>query len=162
MGVREVINKKPWLGWTLAGVLFAVMVYMFVRGGRNTDPYSPERMTEMVTIRFADTGDEMTIPRGRMDKMLRERGSSLDPNEGIINPKTGKPTGFLFNKKEWDEWVKRINDEKAAAKTNSGKTVAPVPRETRQLSDEELQKLKEQAEKTAPAAPAAPQAPAPK
>jgi hypothetical protein len=29
--------------------------------------------------------------------------------EGIINPKTGKPTGFPFDKDEWSEWIARIN-----------------------------------------------------
>ena len=159
MGVRDLINKKPWMGWTLAGVLFALMVFMFIRSGKSESPYSPERMTEMVTIRFSDTGDEMTMPRGRVDKMLRERGNKLDANEGITNPKTGKPTGFIFNKKEWDEMIARINSEKEAAKTNSGKVVGVAPRETTQLTEEELKKLKEKAEAAAKAAPTAPSAP---
>jgi hypothetical protein len=117
--VREFMNKAPWAGWVVAGVLLLAAVYMFMRGQTGTDPYSPERMTEMVTIRFTDTGDEITMPRGTMDKQLRHQGEKLDPSKGIINPKTGQPTGFLFNKEEWEEMVARINSEKEQARKGS-------------------------------------------
>jgi hypothetical protein len=126
--IREFLNKKPWVGWALAVVLLGVSVFFYFRSRRaGEDPYSPARMTEMVTIRFTDTEDEMTIPRGRLDKELRRQGDQLDPSKGIINPKTGKPTGFLFDKKEWDEWIARINKEKAEAKQHPNTAFSTAP-----------------------------------
>ncbi len=115
INIREEMSKKPWLGWAVAGVLLVVAIVIYVRRTGNSDPYSPERMTEMVTIKFTDTGDEMEIPRGRLDKELRGR-SDLSPGAGVINPKTGAATGFPFNKKDWESWIARIQKEKADAK----------------------------------------------
>ncbi|MFA6045810.1 MAG: hypothetical protein WC718_12575 [Phycisphaerales bacterium] len=121
MGIREFINQRPWIGWSLAGVLLVIVVYRFATGsGSQAGPYSPERMTEMVHIRFSDTGDEMEIPRGRLDKMMRERGTVLDPALGIENPKTGKFTGFPFSKGDWDEMIDRINKERGVATPKPG------------------------------------------
>ena len=117
--VRELLNKAPWAGWAVAGVLLLAAVFLFIRGQRSNDPYSPDRMQEMVTIRYSDTGDEVTMPRGRMDKQLRDQGATLDPSKGLINPKTGQPTGFLFDKEEWEGMIARINAEKAEAKKSN-------------------------------------------
>ena len=113
--LREELNKRPWLGWIVAGVLLVVAVAVYLSRTGNDDPYSPERMTEMVTIKFTDTGDEMEIPRGRLDKELRGR-SDLNAGAGVINPKTGAATGFPFDKKDWESWIARIQKEKAEAK----------------------------------------------
>jgi hypothetical protein len=129
---REFVNKSPWLGWILAAVLLAVSVVFFMRGQRGTDPYSPGRMQETVTIRFTDTNDEMTMTRGQMDRDLRKSGPKLDPSVGIINPKTGKPTGFLFNKSEWDEMITRINREKEEIRQTGGKISAPASKAVEQ------------------------------
>jgi len=104
--IREFLNKSPWLGWVLAGILLAVSIFMLVKGQGGTDPYNP-----------------ITMTRGQMDKELRRKGVKLDVSEGITNPKTGKPTGFLFNKTEWDEMIARINQEKEDAKRNKGAIV---------------------------------------
>ena len=131
INIREQIDKKPWLGWLVAGVLLVIAVFIYVRRSSNADPYSPERMTDMVTIKFTDTGDEIEMPRGRLDKELRGR-PDFDPSKGVINPKTGAATGFPFDKKEWETWLGRIKQEKdeakAAAPANSperGKVVRP-------------------------------------
>jgi hypothetical protein len=127
-GVREFLNKKPWIGWVLAIVFLGVSTYFFYRSrSSGVDPYSPSRMTEMVTIRFTDTEDEITIPRGRLDKELRQQADHLDPSKGYINPKTGKPTGFLFNKPEWDEMIARINKEREEAKAHPGSAFSSAP-----------------------------------
>lgn len=126
--IREFINKKPWIGWIVAGLLLVGSVLYFLRTQRGTDPYSPDRMTEMVTIRFTDTNEEIEMTRGQMDKELRRRGDKIDPAQGIINPKTGQPTGFLFNKSEWEQMIARINREKEQIRSSSGKTVPPAPR----------------------------------
>lgn len=128
-GVREFLNKKPWIGWALALVFLAIGAYFFYRSrSAGPDPYNPARMTEMVTIRFTDTEDEITMPRGRLDKELRRQGDHLDPSQGYINPKTGKPTGFLFNKTEWDEMIARINKEKEEAKAHPGSAFSSAPK----------------------------------
>jgi hypothetical protein len=126
--VREFLNKSPWIGWALALVLLGASTFFFIRGRRNPDPYSPDNMKQMVTIRFTDTEDEMTIPLGRLDKELRQRGDHLDPTVGYINPKTNKPTGFLVAKKQWDEIIERINKEKEEAKKNPNSSAfSPAP-----------------------------------
>ncbi|MDX2130931.1 MAG: hypothetical protein SFY69_02630 [Planctomycetota bacterium] len=146
--IRDLLDKAPWLGWVFAAVLLAVSVVIYQRGQGGTDPYSPERMRETVTIRFTDTEDEIEMTRGQMDKELRQRGASLNPNEGIINPKTGKPTGFLFNKAEWEQMITRINAEKAAVRSaaagrESAKKPSVAPRQ--EVSPEEAAKLLEAA-----------------
>jgi len=112
--VREMMNKSPWLGWAVAGVFLAAAAVMFFRSQNPSDPYDPRRTTELVTIKFTDTNDEITMPRGRMEKLLRGTGVNLDPSKGITNPKTGQPTGFLYSKSEWESTVKRLNEEAAA------------------------------------------------
>jgi len=125
--LREAVNRRPALGWAIAGVLLLVMgALLYFRLGGGGDPYAPERMTEEVTIKFTDTDDEITMPRGRMEQELRYRVGQLDPTRGIINPKTNQPTGFLFNKGEWDETVKRLNIEKEQASQRSSGARGPA------------------------------------
>ncbi len=120
-GLREQLNKRPALGWGVAGVLLVVMgAVMWWRLSGGGDPYAPERMTEEVTIKFTDTGDEITMPRGRMEQELRYRTGQIDPSQGIINPKTNQPTGFLFSKSDWDKTVERLNEEKKLAAARAG------------------------------------------
>lgn len=124
--LRELLEKKPWLGWIFAVAFLGLSVFIYIKRSGSADPYSPDRMVEMVTIKFVDTGDEIQMPRGRLDKELRGRGGTLNPEEGLINPKTGKPTGFPFDKDEWGDWIARINKEKAeAGSTKTNKVVRP-------------------------------------
>lgn len=140
--IRDLVNKSPWAGWVVAALVLGVAVWMFVRGGRTDDPYDPERMQELVHIRFSDTNDEITMPRGQLDKMLRRRGETVNAAEGIINPKTGAPTGFPYNKEDWDGMIARINAEKEQIRKTAGKNVAPAPR--KEASKEAVEKLVEQ------------------
>ena len=124
--IRELLAKNPWIGWIFAAMVLGLAVFIYMKRSGSDDPYSPDRMVELVTIKFVDTGDEIQIPRGRLDKELRGRGGSLNPEEGIINPKTGKPTGFPFDKDEWSEWIARINQEKTeAGAATTNKVVRP-------------------------------------
>ncbi len=125
--IRELMNGSPWLGWVLAALILAASVVIYQRGQGGTDPYSPERMRETVTIRFTDTEDEIEMTRGQLDKELRRRGAQLNPGEGIINPKTGKPTGFLFSKDEWETMIARINEEKASIRSAAAEKSAKRP-----------------------------------
>ena len=40
MGLRETINQKPWMGWTLAGVFLAIGLSYLAFGGGGKDPYT--------------------------------------------------------------------------------------------------------------------------
>jgi hypothetical protein len=111
--LRELMQKHAWVGWVLTLALLAVSVFFYTRLSASGGSYSVERMTENLTIKCVETGDEWTIKRGIMEKQLRGRGSELNPLEGLPNPKTGKLTGFPKNT-EWEETVTRINKEKAA------------------------------------------------
>lgn len=143
--IRDFVNKSPWVGWIVAGLILVVAAFMFFKRPSNESPYSPERMREKVTIKFTDTGDELEMTRGDLDRMLRRRGEVIDGGQGIINPKTNQPTGFLYDKSEWDAMIVRINEEKKDIQTRSGMTVAPAPRR-------DLPKLPEQPANSAPPA----------
>ncbi len=117
MRLRESINQKPWLGWAVAAVLFCVAALFALRSFfPSGDIYSGDSMSEMVTIKFTDTGETMEIPRGRLIKQLLDDGGTLDPSKGIMNPKTKQPTGFLFNKSEWESMIKSLIADRAEAK----------------------------------------------
>lgn len=121
--IRELLQKSPWMGWAVAGLIFAVAVYMYMRGGGGSDPYSPDRLTQTVSIRFADTGEVVEMRRGEMEKDLRSRAGRLDPGAGIINPKTGQATGFPYSKSDWEKTIDRLNAEKEAVVKKRGKTL---------------------------------------
>lgn len=116
--LRELLQKHAWIGWALAlGLLvLSVLFYMRLNAGAG-GAYSIERMSETLTIKCIETGEEWTIKRGIMEKQLRGRGSELNPLEGLPHPTTGKLTGFPKNT-EWEETVSRLNREKAAILEN--------------------------------------------
>lgn len=123
--LRSLLKDSPWLGWIVAAICLGIAAYVTFRQFRPADVMSPERMKDVLTIRYSDTGEVVEIPRGRLDKMLRTQGGLLDPNVGLINPKTNQPTGFLFNKDEWNDLVGRINaDKKAMGIKDAAKPVA--------------------------------------
>jgi hypothetical protein len=45
-----------------------------------------------------------------MEKELYLRKYPVDPSQGLINPKTGKPNGFPVD--AWKETVSRVNTER--------------------------------------------------
>jgi hypothetical protein len=92
------------------------------------NPYSLDRTTEMVTIKCRETGDEWTMPRGRMEQMLWDRPAPLDPSQGLPNPKTGKLTGFP--KSDWENTIERISAERQeiAQQRSKGRGANPAPK----------------------------------
>lgn len=118
--VRRFMNSKPWLGWVFAALMLVVSLLLYNRLSGRGETYSVDRMSEVLTIKCAETGEEWTMSRGMMEKELRNRGASLDPSEGLTNPKTGKRTGFPFSKSSWEETVERINREKKEVTDNGG------------------------------------------
>jgi hypothetical protein len=111
--LRELLKKHAWVGWVLAIALMGLSAVLYLRLSSSGGEYSVERMSESLTIKCIETGDEWTIRRGIMEKQLRGRGAELNPLEGLPHPTTGKLTGFPKNT-EWEETVTRINKEKAA------------------------------------------------
>jgi len=112
---------------TAAGVLAIAVLAGFLvlrQLGSGTNAYEPERLTELVTIRCSETGEEWEMPRGRMEQLLWDRPAPIDPKVGLVNPKTGKSTGFPVS--EWEATCIRINrdrstDVKAAADSKGAK-----------------------------------------
>lgn len=129
MILREALNARPWMGWAVAGAFLVIALVVAMRGFTAApDAYSPERMSEIVTIRFTDTGDTMDIPRGRLIKLLAEQRKTLDVNQGLINPKTNQPTGFPFDKDDWAQLIARINEDQAEGAGSRGTRSSPPSR----------------------------------
>jgi len=114
--MREVLEKKPWIGATIVVLLIgsAVLLYIMRRPGAGSE--SQERLLENITIRCSQTGQEWQIPRGKMISGLRGASASarLDPNVGLVNPATKKPTGFPVDRDEWNQLIERLNKERDA------------------------------------------------
>jgi len=104
--IRTLLKKSPWLGWTVASVFLVVAALVWIRGGRSSNPFSYDRLSETVTLKCIETGEKFEMPRGRYEKELWERPLPLDTNQGITNPNTGRPT--LFPANEWDETIERM------------------------------------------------------
>ena len=108
--LRDLIQQSPRLGWLTAVLLLIVVVFLVLRMRSGSGTYSYERMAQEVRIRCAETGEEWTMPRGRMEADLLARAGVIDPNQGIVNPKTGRPTGFPVT--EWRQTIDRLNAAK--------------------------------------------------
>ena len=117
MGLRNVINEKPVVGWAVAAVLAVVAVYLaFFRGGTSSgDRPSISDLKSDVTIRDIETGETWTMNRGELEKYLFSRAydRNLDPSLGLPNPTTGKLSGFPELRGGWEDLVTRINTEVA-------------------------------------------------
>lgn len=124
MGLRETVNSKPWIGWAVAGAMILVAGFFAYRNMSGSgDRFAPESMRETVTIKYTDTGDTEEVHRGRLIKrLLDEQGGKVDATRGLINPKTGQPTGFLFDKREWDAMIKELE-----VQSPKGPPSAPAP-----------------------------------
>ncbi|GAB5496021.1 MAG: hypothetical protein Phyf2KO_11010 [Phycisphaerales bacterium] len=96
----------------LVVILAGIYVVKMVTGA---EPGSAASLTQDVTIRCSETGNEWTISRGRLEQALYTRPGMLDPDEGLVNSETGKATGFpKSRKRDWDDVIARINAEKQA------------------------------------------------
>lgn len=130
MGFRETMNNKPWIGYVLVAALGAGAVLGYMRLSGSGDPNGVEQLTQIVTIRDSETGDEWKMSRGQMELELIQRSAkaTLEARSGLINPKTGKPNGFPVDR-SWDEAITRINAERAAANASRPKaTDTPAPK----------------------------------
>ncbi len=98
----------------LAVVAIVLAGWLLVRSLTSEPPRdSVEYLSTELTIRCDDTGEEWEMNRGMLERELYTRPGVLDPNQGLTNPKTGKPTGFPASRaKDWDQVIARINAEK--------------------------------------------------
>ena len=115
------MQKNPMAGWGVAALLMlvaAVMVYT-----RLTAKTETAQLTELITVRDSETGDTWQVPRGVMEKELYLRAYPVDPNQGLVNPKTGKPNGFPVD--AWKQTVTRINAERQEVEVPARATAAP-------------------------------------
>ncbi len=126
--IRQFMRDKPWAGWLVALVILAAAGLVIVRQNQTQGRFTPASMQEYITIKYMDTGDEERIPRGRVDKMIREQQAGVvDPNKGLMNPKTGQFSGFPIDKDDWEAWIKRINDDRVQYGGKPGAPPAPTP-----------------------------------
>jgi hypothetical protein len=95
--MREYLKKHPWLGWVVAAVcLLGSGVVLF----RTTTAETPlDRLSENVTIRCTETGQEWTMRRGSFERLLMSHPGALDPGKGIPSEfAEGRLTGVLVDK----------------------------------------------------------------
>lgn len=111
--------KNPAVAWTFATVCLALAIWFLARSLWSKSDYDLGRLSESVTVRFTDTNDETHMTRADFEDKLRSVPGVLTAETGIVNPKTGKPTGVLVATKEWNATIDRINAEREWAKHNS-------------------------------------------
>lgn len=121
--LRELLAKSPWLGWVVAGVILLAAVFIYMRRSGMNDPYDPRRLSQTMSIRYADTGEVVEMRRADVELELRRRAGRLDPGAGLMNPKTGQATGFPYSKSDWDKTIERLNAEKQEAVRRRGKSL---------------------------------------
>lgn len=121
MSFRETL-QKPWAGAVVILVILgaAAGLYLKNRGGSGSE--TPERLAQKITIKDSVTGDEWQMGRGKLISALRGASANgpLDPKNGVINPKTGKATGFPVDRKEWDDLIASLNAEREAYNKSKG------------------------------------------
>jgi hypothetical protein len=122
--LRRFIENHPKAGWGLAALLLLVAaVFLATRIIHKTET---DELTQIITIRDSETGDTWQVPRGVMEKELYLRHYPVDPNQGLINPKTGKPNGFPVD--AWKQTVARINGERSQVEGKlQGNAKPPTP-----------------------------------
>lgn len=115
--MRDLLKRQPLLGWALAAAMLLLAGFF---AWRNYQADDTVQLTQMVTIRCTETGETWQVPRGALEKDLYMRAYPVDPNQGLVNPKTGKPTGFPI-----DDWAATVASVNAARKVLAEATGAP-------------------------------------
>lgn len=116
------MQNNPMAGWVVAAVLMlAAALALWRQFGRSTET---TELAEMITIRCIETGKEWKVPRGVMEKELYLRDFPVDPNKGLINPDTGKFTGFPVD--AWKETVERVNAERSQVQKAGSSATNPA------------------------------------
>lgn len=108
------MNQRPWVGYAIVAALVGAGAFAFFRLGTGGGD-DVARLSQRITIRDAQTGDEWTVLRADMELDLIQQSNRgvLDPSRGLVNEKTGKPNGFPVDG-SWESTVARINQEREA------------------------------------------------
>ncbi len=115
MGLRDAMKEKPWIAWAISATCLAAAAFVLFRSQTATPPDSVQRLSQTVTIRCSETGNEWQMNRGQFEQMLLTSDGMIDPDKGIPSAfADGRLTGVLVDKKEWEETVERINAMKRA------------------------------------------------
>jgi hypothetical protein len=110
MGLREAMQEKPWIAWTISVVCLSAAAFVLIRSNGSAAPDSLERRSQMVTIRCTESGEEWEMNRGQFERMLLTAEGLIDPSQGVPSKfAEGRLTGVLVKKGEWEETVTRIN-----------------------------------------------------
>lgn len=115
---NESTGLVPALRWAAVIALLLVGAYLVIRPALRSG--TGGALGEEVTIRFTDTGDTITMQRGRFERMMLEKGveGPIDPSKGIINPKTNAPTGFPADRAYWEGLVASVNEAMSKPSSN--------------------------------------------
>jgi hypothetical protein len=81
-----------------------------------------DTLSQTVTIRCTETGNEWEMNRGKLMEMLLMQPGPIDPSKGIPSKfAEGRPTGVIVDKGAWNETVEYVNTLKeAVAKRGRG------------------------------------------
>jgi len=122
LGIRQTLDEKPWIGALVVVLLIGAAVAFYIARRPGGGAESQSRLLENITIRCSETGQEWQMPRGKMVSGLRGASASarLDPNMGLVNPTTKKPTGFPVDRDEWNALIERLNKEREAYNKSRG------------------------------------------
>jgi hypothetical protein len=115
--MRDFLRSRPVLGWVLAAILMLATAFLLYRNFKGDEVSA---LTQMVTIRCNETGETWTMLRGAMERELYDRPFPVDPSAGLVNPKTGKFTGFPVD--DWKLTIDRINAERKAVRGSQPST----------------------------------------
>ena len=119
MSLRATLEKYPMVGWGLAAVLLIGAAFLLVRS-RGVEQ---QELAETITIRCSETGKEWKMTRGAVEKQLMMRPYPINPDEGLTNPDTGKPTGFPVD--HWKEMVHVLNEDRKVAMEDAASSAVP-------------------------------------
>lgn len=117
MNLREIMNEKPAVAWGGIGAILLLafgMIFFRGLGGADTS------LQGGVQVTFADTGETVSVQRGRLEAELLDHVGDVSVETKLVNPKTGKPSGRIANESDWNATVKRINAMKAESRALTG------------------------------------------
>ena len=108
MVIRDTLQEKPWIGWSVVAALLVFGAYLVVRNFVGAE--TPELLAQDIVIRYEDTGDEESVNRGHFEVLLVRLANrnELKLDEGMTNPKTGKKTGYPIDREYWERIVSSI------------------------------------------------------
>lgn len=114
--IRGLLANNPKVGWGVAVVCFiAAVTVLFVRLQSAGPADSQARLSQNVTLRCTETGEEWTMNRGQFELSLLTYTGVLSEDGMFPSPHAeGRLTAVLIDKADWKETVGRINAEKAA------------------------------------------------